>query len=199
MNLPSVPAPTEDVIGKLLDPSQPSNDPAVRLLQIALSGFGYDFHDPRNSARANDVLLREKGSDLLSRAANRLDELECRYREQFIPPASRERPFPPADTSRRAAALHRAGQRLQSLATTLLTAETPAADAIWGKVRNELGTLRRLVGCDVRVIAACTAVAGAVDNLTPSACNADDALAALELEVETLERTLRERRAMLTI
>jgi hypothetical protein len=94
-----------DVARALLDSSAPATDPAVQLLQVAMSGFGYNFYDARNVARANDQLVRGRANDVLGTAAATLGKLEKSYKARAFPEATREQPLPPPD--RRAAQTRR--------------------------------------------------------------------------------------------
>ncbi|MDH2909730.1 MAG: hypothetical protein HKL92_09115 [Candidatus Eremiobacteraeota bacterium] len=190
--------PSEDVVRALLDPSQPSHDPSVALLQVALSGFGFNFYDARNQARANDLLVRERVSNLLADAAARIRTLEVRYRERSIPAATREEPFPPADALRRAKALHELTARLDAACSEIVTLEVPGADPIWSRVRDELPTLHRLFAFDVGLATAATALYERADALTAEAAELDGALDAFATDFEVLRKALVERRALLS-
>ncbi|MBD5635267.1 MAG: hypothetical protein IAI49_12390, partial [Candidatus Eremiobacteraeota bacterium] len=84
----------DDAVRALLDPRTPVVDPAVKTIQVAMSGFGYDFHDARNAARANDQLVRERAGNVLGEASSELAKLERAYRERNFSGATRERPLP---------------------------------------------------------------------------------------------------------
>ncbi len=190
--------PSEDIVRALLDPSQPSHDPSVALAQVALSGFGFNFYDARNQARANDLLVRERVSNLLADAAASLRKLETRYRERYIPPATREQPFPPADAMRRVKALHDLSARLDAAGSSVLTLEVPGADPIWSRLRDELPTLHRLVAFDVGLMSAATALFERANAVTPEAVESDGAFGAFEEELTVLRKALVERRALLS-
>ncbi len=190
--------PSEDVVRALLDPSQPSHDPTVALLQVALSGFGFNVYDARNQARANDLLVRERVSNLLADAAARIRSLEARYRERFLPAATREQPFPPADVLRRAKALHDLTSRLDAAGSEVLTLEVPGADPIWSRVRDELPTLHRLFAFDVGLATAATSLYERADTLTVEAADLDGAFDPFAADLELLRKALVERRALLS-
>ncbi|MHB8140637.1 MAG: hypothetical protein ACYDHD_05200 [Vulcanimicrobiaceae bacterium] len=189
--------PTDDVVRALLDPSQPSHDPAVQFLQVLLSGFGYNFYDARNHARANDLLVREQTSGLLARAAQKMRGVETQFRARFVPAASREQPLPPAEATRRAKALHEMTMRLDAAATGIVTLESPGADAVWSRVRDELPMLVQLLAYDVGLLSAASALYQRAAELTPAQANADDALDAFDADLRVLDRALDERRALL--
>ena len=48
--------------------SGPSNDPVVQQLQLLLTGYGYNFYNSTNQARADDILVRERASYHLAQA-----------------------------------------------------------------------------------------------------------------------------------
>ncbi len=190
--------PSEDVVRALLDPSQPSHDPSVAFAQVALSGFGFNFYDARNQARANDLLVRERVSNLLADAAALLRKLETRYGERYIPPATRDQPFPPPDAMRRVKTLHDLSARIDAAGSSVLTLEVPGADPIWSRLRDELPTLHRLVAFDVGLASAATALFERANAVTPEAVESDAAFGAFEEDLTVLRKALVERRALLS-
>lgn len=191
--------PTTDVVRALLDPATPTNDPVVQLFQTALSGFGYDLYDPRNAARANDLLVREKGAALLGTTARTLGLLERRYRERFIPAASREHPYPAPDLARCAKRVHDLERRCDALATALLTCESPGSDAIWSRVRDERPTLDALLAADIALVVGIGELPGLVARLDPEAVTAEAPLAELDAMLDRLEGAIDARRRTLAI
>ncbi|MGC8486251.1 MAG: hypothetical protein ACP5O6_11575 [Candidatus Baltobacteraceae bacterium] len=190
--------PSENVVRALLDPSQPSHDPSVALAQVALSGFGFNFYDARNQARANDQLVRERVSNLLADAAACVRKLEARHRERFIPAATREQPFPPPDALRRSKTLRDLTARLDAAGSEIVTLEVPGADPIWSRLRDELPTLHRLVAFDVGLATAATALYERASTLSPEAVESDEGFEAFEADFAVLRKALVERRALLS-
>jgi hypothetical protein len=185
----------EDLVEALLDPQAPTTDPVLKMLQLAMSGFGYNFYDARNMARSNDQLVRERASALLADAVAAVASTERIYRERNVPAATREEPFPPADVMRRVRDFDGLRKRAEALIAALASAETPATDAIWFRFRDERTLLLKLVATDVelatgaqRALDACVAIDPAGDNL--------DAAGA---ELDALERALAKRRTLLRV
>ena len=80
-----------------------SDNPVVRQLQLLTTGWGYNFYNETpHKARADDLLVREKAAHYLGEATSTLAGLEVAYRHQFIPAATRDQPFPPAEVMERA-------------------------------------------------------------------------------------------------
>jgi hypothetical protein len=42
--------------------SGPSYDPVIQQLQLLLTGYGYNFYNSVNQARADDLLVRERAA-----------------------------------------------------------------------------------------------------------------------------------------
>ena len=76
--------------------SRPSNDPVIQQLQLLLTGYGYNFYNSVNQARADDLLVRERASYHLAQAVDMLARLRGEYMRRFIPPLTRANPDPPA-------------------------------------------------------------------------------------------------------
>jgi len=55
--------------------SGPSNNPLVQQLQLLLTGYGYNFYNKTNQARADDLLVRERASNFLAQTVDRLAQL----------------------------------------------------------------------------------------------------------------------------
>jgi hypothetical protein len=185
-----------DVARALLDPSAPVTDPAVQLLQVAMSGFGYNFYDARNVARANDQLVRGRANDVLGGAAASLGKLEKAYKAHAFPEATREQPFPPADVMRTIRAIDGLRKRIEALASSIVAAETPATDTIWFRFRDERTLLTALVAYDLELSSGTDRVAQAAAAIAPAACG-EDSLGPLEIEIDTLERAFAKRRDLL--
>ena len=182
----------------LLDARDPSGDPVVEGVRLLMSAFGYDFYDARNVARANDQLVRAKVAGILADAGRALARLEFAYREEFCPPPSRAQPFPPPDVTKPLKALERTMRRLADVETAIRTAETPATDMIWFRVRSERWMLEKLLACDVGLAVTATELAERVAKLDPAALRGT-ALDELSAAIESLDRTLDGRRKLLTV
>src|SRR5437660_6981844 len=77
--------------------SGPSNELVVQQLQLLLTGYGYNFYNSTNQARADDLLVRERASYHLAQAAAMLANLRGEYQVRFIPPLTRANPDPPQE------------------------------------------------------------------------------------------------------
>jgi hypothetical protein len=185
-----------DVARALLDPSAPVTDPAVQLLQLAMSGFGYNFYDARNVARANDQLVRGRANDVLGTAALVLGKLEKTYKLHAFPEATREQPLPPPEVMRIIRAIDTLRKRIEALASAIVAAETPATDTIWFRFRDERTLLTSLVAFDLDLSAGTDHVAQTAATLTPGALT-EESLEPLETQVESLEQTFARRRDLL--
>jgi hypothetical protein len=185
-----------DVARALLDPSAPVTDPAVQLLQVAMSGFGYNFYDARNVARANDQLVRGRASDVLGMAAAALGKLEKSYKARAFPEATREQPLPPPEVMRTIRAIDGLRRRIEALASAIVAAETPATDTIWFRFRDERTLLASLVAFDVELSAGSDRLSQTAAQLAPANLS-DEALAPLDAQTDALERAFAQRRNLL--
>jgi hypothetical protein len=190
------PAELETVVDALIDPKRASSDPLVQFLQVAMSGFGYNFYDARNVARSNDQLVREGVGGMLGEAAAALAAFEKRYRERFVPPATRENPMPSADAMRRLRSIDESRKACEALASRILTAETPATDMIWFRIRDEGATLHALLAHDVSLTIGAERVRAAARDLDLESFG-DTSLGALQTELATLDRAIDSRRKLL--
>jgi len=95
-------------------------------------------------------------------------------------------------------ALERTMRRLADVETAIRTAETPATDMIWFRVRSERWMLEKLLACDVGLAVTATELAERVAKLDPAALRGT-ALDELSAAIESLDRTLDGRRKLLTV
>jgi hypothetical protein len=196
VNYQPKPVGIEDAARALLDPSAPVTDPALQFVQIAMSGFGYNFYDARNVARANDQLVRGRSSDALGAAGATLDRLQKAYTEFAFPAATREQPYPPADVMHNVRAIEALRKRALALSSGIAAAETPATDAVWFRCRDEGTVLRALVAYDVGLITGADAVNAAADILEGDTVG-NEALAGIDAELKRLEHLFAGRRDLL--
>lgn len=117
-------------------------------------GWGYNFYRTENKLRADDLLIRSKLSDLLAEARAHIGALESIYRREFLPPPTREHPFPDAEAVRGAKALSRAQQAIEALEVRSRTASVPEMDRVNQRHREERGTLESLSAVDIELVEA---------------------------------------------
>lgn len=129
-----------------------SNDPVVQALQLALSGFGYNFYNTQNQARSDDLLVRGKASCYLSDAVNCLITLAGAYQARHVPPLTREHPEPPREALAAVQDIRDLQQEIADLEGRVRGFSVPTADRIWGRFRQELMTLRQLLQFDLDLV-----------------------------------------------
>ncbi len=129
-----------------------SNDSLVQALQLALTGFGYNFYNSKNQARADDLLVRGKASAFLADAANCLMMLANDYQMRHIPPLTRENPNPPREALMAVEDIRRLQQEVGDLEARVRGMSVPTADRIWSRFREELTTLRQLMQFDLDLV-----------------------------------------------
>lgn len=186
----------EDAARALLDPSAPVDDPALQFVQLAMTGFGYNFYDARNVMRANDQLVRGRSSDALGAAGATLDKLQKAYTEVAFPEATRAQPYPPADVMRNIRSIEALRKRTLGLSSSIAAAETPATDAVWFRCRDERTVLSALVAYDIGLATGADAVASAANACDPARIDAA-ALAGIDVELKRLELLFAGRRELL--
>ena len=178
---------------------RPATNPVVRSLQLLTSGWGYNFYDDANKARADDLLVRQKTAHRLGEAVSALSATEVGFRLAFLPPATREQPFPPADAMERLRALGRLKASVDDFAVRLRGASVPTQDKVWFRFRQEQTLLYQLLSYDESMIADSERVADTARRITPESWHADPATssAAIARALHDLGATLRERNDLL--
>ncbi|NWJ45831.1 MAG: hypothetical protein HXX08_08135 [Chloroflexi bacterium] len=128
------------------------NNPFKQQLELLMLGYGYNFYDKKNQARADDLLVRQRATKSLNEAAELIARLEMDYQRQYIPAATRENPFPNSEAINRLRDLTLLRERLRELGARILGMPVPTQDKIWGRIRDELPLLNQLVQLDCQLV-----------------------------------------------
>lgn len=166
---------------------------------MLLNGYGYNWYRADNQARADDLLIRQKVGYFLGLAASKLLEAENAYQRKYLPPGTRENPFPPPDK----VAAHR---RLRELRQAVLSTEgvvralpAPPSDKIWQRHRLEWTTLKRLTDADVGLIGAAKLLADETETVTVDQWNENETTEKFDGILAEFKNLVEGRRAMLLI
>ena len=167
--------------------------------QMLLNGYGYNWYRTDNQARADDLLVRQKAGYFLGLAASKLLEAETAYQRKYLPPGTREQPFPPPDK----VAAHR---RLRELRQSILSTESavrslpvPASDKIWQRHRQELATLKKLTDVDVGLVGAAKLLADEIEKVATDQWNENETTERLNELLGQFKGLVEERRRLLLI
>ncbi len=147
--------------------SGPSNDPVMQQLQLLLTGSGYNFYNTANQARADDLLVRERASYFLTQATDLLARLRSDYHRRFVPPLTRENPFPPAEALAQLREIEQVQQDLANVETHIRGMSVPAQDRIWWRFRQEQPLLAQLLNFDLALVRNSEQIYEYVSHLTP--------------------------------
>jgi hypothetical protein len=178
--------------------SGPSNDPLVQQLQLLLTGYGYNFYNSTNQARADDLLVRERASYHLSQAVSMLATLRGDYQRRFIPPLTRANPDPPQEALAQVREIQAAQQALSDLETAIRGMSVPAQDRIWWRFRQEEPLLRQLLQFDLTLVRQSEQVYHYVSQLVPDTWN-NQTIATLRQMTQQLTQISRDRERFLLL
>lgn len=131
---------------------------AGALRQIATNlfyGWGYNFYKRENQLRADDQLVREKAGWLLGNAAASVESAESSYRREYLPPPTREKPFPDAVAVTAAQQLERLVKAIRALVNRMTELPVPANDRMTQRFREEEPTLEALIALDEQLVGQC--------------------------------------------
>ena len=175
----------------------PSKNPLVQQLQLALSGYGYNFYDDRNRARSDDLLVRQRASAALSSAAAGLKPLEADYRAEYVPAATRDNPYPPPDALAKLKAVVRLRERLGDLETQIRSMSVPTQDRVWWRFRQELPLLEALISHDYGLIRDAQALETFTAGLSAFDWHERDIPSEIAPLLGALQKTIRDRQEFL--
>ncbi len=150
----------------------PSNDPVIQQLQLLLTGYGYNFYNATNQARADDLLVRERASYFLTQATDLLARLRGEYQRRYVPPLTRENPFPSAEALAHLREIEQVQQELSNVETHIRGMSVPSQDRIWWRFRQEQPLLFQLLNFDLALVRDSEQIYEYVSHLTPEAWQA---------------------------
>ena len=176
----------------------PSRGIAAQKLQVLFSGTGYNFYDDKNQVRADDLLVRQKAASALADAAECLNTLDTEFRHRFVPPATRENPFPPADVMQRVREIGHLRDRIRDLHTRIIGMPAPAQDKVWWRFRRELTLLNELFAFDYGLIEQSQAICEKVRLITPQSWKDGDP-ADLDQALSQIDQLIRDRWQLLSM
>lgn len=123
--------------------------------QVAIlvwSGWGYNMFRTENQLRADSLLIRSKGSEILGRAITSLRDAESAYRKAKLPPLTRQSPRHDTVALAGARTIEALVTEVGRIEGLLRSAPAPETDRIWQRYRRERNLLERLVESDKNTI-----------------------------------------------
>jgi len=177
---------------------EPSNDPIVQQLQLLLTGYGYNFYNQANQARADDLLVRERASYYLAQAVATLARLRGDYHTRFIPPLTRANPDPPQEAMAQIREIEAAQQALSQLESHIRGMSVPTQDRIWWRFRQEQPLLMQLLNFDLTLVRGSEQIYQYVSQLTPEQWNSQGS-SSLRQMMQQLAHLAQERERLLLL
>lgn len=158
-------------------------------------GWGYNFYRLENQLRADDQLIRSKAAWLLGLAVSYVEKAESDYRREFLPPPSRQHPFPDANAVAAAQKLERLSKSISALELNLHQQPVPENDRMTQRFRKEAPTLQELIAQDELLVGRCEMLRAILEN-QPVAALLEN-LSSIESGVESIRANLQQRAAIL--
>ena len=178
--------------------SGPSNDPIMQQLQLMLTGYGYNFYNKTNQARADDLLVRERASYNLAQAVALLTQLRNDYYTRFIPPLTRANPDPPQEAMAHLREIEAVQQAIANVETHIRGMAVPTQDRIWWRFRQEQPLLFQLLNFDLALVRDSEQIYEYVSHLTPEAWQAQGSGPLRQL-IQQLTQVAKDRERFLLI
>lgn len=171
---------------------------AGTLRQIATNlfyGWGYNFYRLENQLRADDQLVRTKAAWLLGNAMASICTAETEFRREFLPPPTRAKPFPDAESVASAQRLEKLARDIGALEAFIQQQPVPENDRMTQRYRKEAPTLKTLIGVDEQLVGQCELLRTTVNGQSGSAIL--KSLPELQTGLEAIRATLHSREAVL--
>jgi hypothetical protein len=169
----------------------------ARQLDQLLGAEGFSQYRSQQRVRADDQMVRERATRALSESVGVLTTLHAGFQRAYIPPATRQNPFPPADEMQRSTAILALRDRLVNTGAIIRGMPLPGVDRVWQQVRTGGDVLWQLLAFDYQLIATSEQVRERIAALTPSIWHDTDAPVELDHVLTDLERISRERQRVL--
>jgi len=180
-------------------PDRPSRNVIAQNLELLMSGRGFNFYDNKNQARSDDLLVRQRASGFLTEASQALTDLEAAYRAQYIPPSTREQPYPPADAMAKLKGIGQLRAKISDIETQIRGMSVPTQDKVWWRFRDEAVLLEQLVGFDYQLVSQCRDIGDQLRAVTADDWNAGTVTTAINPKVAQLQTAIRERQQFLAV
>ncbi len=172
-------------------------NPVLQQLDLLLTGYGYNFYNIKNQMRADDLLVRQKAAETLGLAANALGALQGEYQHRYVPPGTREQPFPPPESMERLREIGQVRERLSTLAAEIRGMPVPTQDRTWWRWRDERSLLENLLQFDRALVGRIEELARTVRELTANAWHSGELYVGLEAQIEQVATIVHDRRRLL--
>jgi hypothetical protein len=177
---------------------QPSQDPVMQQLELLLTGYGYNFYSATNQARSDDILVRERASYFLGQAIDLLSTLRGNYQRRYVPPLTRENPFPSAEAMAQLREMEELQQDVSRLESRIRGMSVPTQDRIWWRFRQEQALLSQLLNFDLLLIRGSEQIHQFVEQLNPESWHAYGS-GRLRALIQQLTQTANERERFLLL
>jgi hypothetical protein len=114
-------------------------DPNIitQAVMLAYTGWGYNFYSATNKLRADDLLVRGKISELLSRSAKDINGFAAKL-AAGVPSPTRQDPLPGRDLMPVVVQLRRLAREADALSSRMTSLTTPGRDKIWDRHRDDI-------------------------------------------------------------
>jgi hypothetical protein len=178
--------------------SGPSNNPLVQQLQLLLTGYGYNFYNKKDQARADDILIRERASYFLAHAVELLAQVRSDYYHRFIPAPTRDNPFPSTEATAPIRDFETAQRAIGSLEAHIRAMPVPTQDRVWWRFRQEQQLLEQLLNFDLTLIRGSERIYQTVEQLTPEIWQSQGGRS-LQQMTQQLARSAQERERFLLL
>lgn len=171
---------------------------AGALRQLATNlfyGWGYNFYRLENQLRADDELVRSKAASLLGSAVASVCAAESDYRRAFLPPPTRQKPFPDPAAVAGAQRLERLAKAISAVEALIQQQPAPENDRMTQRYRKEAATLKTLIHYDEQLVGQCELLRSMVH--AQSGATLLTKMAELEGGLEAIRANLESREAVL--
>ena len=175
-------------------------DPNIitQAVMLAYTGWGYNFYSATNKLRADDLLIRGKISELLSRSARDINGFAAKLASD-VPSPSREDPLPGREVMQVVVKLRKLASEADALSSRMTSLTSPGRDQILDRHRKEADTLLRLQGFDLYLGQLAFDLQALLQGKSAADMEDEAVRGDIEVKLKALQMALRDREDMLRI
>ncbi len=144
------------------------------------------------------MLVRERASYFLGQSVTFLSNLRGEYQRRFVPPLTRENPFPPQEAMTQLREMEEIQQAISAQESHIRGMSVPTQDRIWWRFRQEQALLSQLLNFDLQLVRGCEQFYQFASQLIPESWNPSSA-STLRTQLQQIAQVANKRERFLLI
>lgn len=154
-----------------------------------------DEHLNETKIKEDDRVVRTKTSDYLNMIRRDLKNFESGYRQEFLPPPSREKPFPDKKALAFVAEIKKIDLKIEHWETLVRGADSALDDKEWNRYKNKKVVLHELLQMDEQMMRQTTHFYEQLENVSKK----DTIVSLIDTFLSEFEQSFKKRQEYLRV